>query len=119
MSVALVIYFAISCSGGITGAALNPTVGFVNVTFVAMVGSKNYLSYLPSYAFGCSLGGVLAALFCKYVSIPAVPAISKPNEHRKTAPMNENVNYSSFDSLSDDNRKSLMATLEKNKEDNS
>lgn len=71
------IYFCASCAGAATGAAFNPVVGVVNITFVAMVrsgtGQRNYLEYLPSYLFANLLGGILAAFFCKYVVMPSVP----------------------------------------------
>ena len=71
------IYFCVSCVGASSGAALNPLIGFVNLTFVAMVrsgtGQRNYLEYLPSYLFATSLGGILAGFFCKYLVIPSVP----------------------------------------------
>ena len=71
------IYFCASCAGTATGAAFNPVVGVVNITFVAIVrsgtGQRNYLEYLPSYLFANLLGGILAAFFCKYVVMPSVP----------------------------------------------
>jgi hypothetical protein len=71
------IYFCVSCVGASSGAALNPLIGFVNLTFVAIVrsgtGERNYLEYLPSYLLATSLGGILAGLFCKYLVMPLVP----------------------------------------------
>lgn len=71
------IYFCIRCVGDLTGGCFNPTVGFVNVTFVALarIGSDkpNFLPYLWAYFFGPLLGGVLAGIYCKYFAMPHVP----------------------------------------------
>ena len=117
MSSIILIYFSLSCSGGISSAALNPTVAFANITFVAMIGNKHYLSYLPSYFFGCLFGGIFAALFCKYVAMEVVSSIPQNNDLKKMNKVHENLNYS-FASLSEDNTKSLMASIKRNEEEN-
>lgn len=72
-AVCISIYFCIGCVGPLTGGCFNPVVGLVNVTFVALVKERNFLKYLPSYLFGPLLGGIIAAVFCKYILIPQVP----------------------------------------------
>ena len=76
-SVCVSIYFSIRCTATATGACLNPVVGLVNITFVAIVrkgtGVRDFMDYLPVYFFAPLLAGLLAGLFCKYVAIPWTP----------------------------------------------
>lgn len=68
------IYFSIVCAGPYSNAALNPTIGFTNLTFAAMVfDSTDQVQYLPAYVFGPICGGILAGLFTKFVSEGVTP----------------------------------------------
>ena len=89
-SVIVCVYFCINCCVEASGAAFNPTVGIVNITFIAIVRSgtieRDFLEYLPSYMFGPLIGAILAALFCKYFVMPHVPHYydTMLNEFRET-----------------------------------
>lgn len=74
-SVMAAIYFSIRCCGdSYTGAALNPIIGFTNLTFVAMaLNTDQYIKFLPAYVIGPLLGGACAGLFTGYVSARLVP----------------------------------------------
>ena len=76
-SVCTSIYFAICCSGGLTGACFNPVLAIANIPFVAIVrggtADRNFMDYLLSYIFGPLIGAILAGLFCKYVIMPHIP----------------------------------------------
>ena len=77
LSAAFCLYFCIGCTGPLTGACLNPTLGLVSTTFGAIVRKgndmPNFMSYLLSYIFGPLIGGLLAGIICKYCVIPAIP----------------------------------------------
>ena len=60
-------------AGNYTSAALNPTFAIVNILFVCLVKDSTYVIYLPAYAFGTLLGGIMAGVVCKYLVMPAIP----------------------------------------------
>ncbi|CDW81594.1 mip family channel protein [Stylonychia lemnae] len=91
-SVAAAIYFSITCAGRFTGAALNPTIGFTNLTFVAIaLDTNDYIKFLPAYVFGPLIGGVLAGLFTAHVSARIIHDPNEYNQVRKFARMTEDV----------------------------
>ena len=68
------MYFAIMCSGGYSGAVLNPSIGIANLAFVAIVqNTSQYLKFIPAYFFGPLLGGALAGFFAGHVSSRITP----------------------------------------------
>ena len=74
------IYFSIACTAGETGAVLNPTVGFVNTTFIALVldlGNNSNMKYLPAWFFGPLLGSIIAGFHFKYFAITCFPQPKK------------------------------------------
>ena len=57
-----------------TGAAINPTFAIVNILFVCLVKDSTYINYLPAYAFGTLLGGIIAGIVSKYLVLPVIPS---------------------------------------------
>jgi len=86
------MYFAIMCSGGYSGAVLNPTLGIANLFFVAIVkNTTQYLKFMPAYFFGPLLGGALAGFFAGHVSTKIVPQKAK-NANESTPDMKSGLN---------------------------
>ncbi|CDW87890.1 mip family channel protein [Stylonychia lemnae] len=91
-SVVGAIYFSINCAGRYTGAALNPTIGFTNLTFVAIAMDTNdYIKFLPAYVFGPLIGGALAGIFTAYASARVIHDPTQQNQVRKFARMTEDI----------------------------
>ena len=72
-SICVSLYFAIIVARNYTGAAINPTFAIANILFVSFVKDSTYVRYLPAYALGTLLGGILAGIICKYLVMPVVP----------------------------------------------
>ena len=69
VSVVVGMYFAITCSVGLSGAALNPSIGIANLVFVAIVKDTTaYLKFLPAFFFGPLLGGAFAGILAGHIS---------------------------------------------------
>jgi glycerol uptake facilitator-like aquaporin len=66
-----VLFGLISTVGPFTGACFNPCIGLVLPICYAIIanpGATLYVRYIPSYVIGPILGGILAALFTKYIA---------------------------------------------------
>lgn len=72
-SACLGLYFSIIVAKNYTGAAINPSFAVVNILFVCIVKDSTLVSYLPAYALGTLLGGILAGVVCKYLVMPVIP----------------------------------------------
>jgi aquaporin Z len=73
ISVIMGLYFSVKCAGAYSGAALNPSVAIANnVTLAIINNDSTYMRYLGAYIIGPIIGGCLAAIFTKNVSLPIV-----------------------------------------------
>ena len=61
---------------GITGGALNPTIGLCAVTFRLIVKNANepsHAKYIVTYMLGPILSGILAGVFIRFFAIRVTP----------------------------------------------
>lgn len=67
--VVLGLYGIIGMLATVTGACLNPNIGFVTIIFniiMAGPGDEIYIRYMPSYVIGPILGGIAGAYLTKF-----------------------------------------------------
>jgi glycerol uptake facilitator protein len=72
LSIGLTIGIALTFLGPITGGCINPARGFSPILIDFLAGGANLWAYYPIFLIGPILGGIIAALVYKYISIPNV-----------------------------------------------
>ena len=69
----IAIYFCLNACQPLSGPALNPTLGFINSSFNAIVKDTTYFKYSICYFFGPIIGSIIGGFYIKYVMITFTP----------------------------------------------